>query len=60
MIATTLQKKEKKLKVTKIYVNHSRVPNTFSFQTSEVQMRIYSSNKLSLKPEKNVTKKKFL
>lgn len=39
MSATTLQKKGKKLKLIKIYVIHSKVPNTFPFQTSEVQMR---------------------
>lgn len=59
MSAATLQKKEKRLKLIKIYVIHSKVQNTFPFQTSEVQMRINSSNKISLKPEKNLTKKKI-
>lgn len=52
MFTTALQKKGKKLKVIKIYVIHSKVPNTFPFQISEVQMRKHRSNKISLKPEK--------
>lgn len=54
MFTTALQKKGKKLKVIKIYVIHSKVPNTFPFQISEVQMRKHRSNKIALKPEKNL------
>lgn len=53
MSETTLQKEGEKLKLIKIYVIHNKVPNTFLFQTSEVQMRINGVSKFT------ETRKKF-